>query len=136
MRTRGLRAEEVWAQRIIAHVLGLEVAQNDDNREAGMYDLRVGSAEDPAMAIEVTAAVDNVFTATWNSGPAHGPKQWQLVGDWTVQLERSANVKQIEAQLPAVLSTLESSGFEGGIPVDHMLRRYNRAVWEVLTRLG
>lgn len=135
MRTE-LRAEEVWAQSVIALVLGLDVVQNDDNSEQGMYDLRVGYAENPVIAIEVTSAVDDIFTATWNSGPAQGPKRWQLVGDWTVQLERRADLKQIDAELPAVLATLESSSLEGGLPVDHMLRRYNRPVWDVLRRLG
>jgi hypothetical protein len=136
MEAKALRAEEVWAQRVIGRALDLDVVQHDDNSEDGMYDLRVGPRENPVIAIEVVSAVDNVFTATWNSGPAKGPKQWPLISDWIVQLERQANNKQIEAHLPATLAALESANFDGGLPVDHILRRHNRPIWEVLNGLG
>ena len=101
-----------------------------------MYDLRVGPEASPDIAIEVTGAVDRKFAQTWNSGPAKGPKQWPLVGDWAVQLEIRADLKAIDEQLPFVLQRLESQNFEGGLPVDHLLRRHDRATWDLLNGLG
>lgn len=120
---------------MIALALGRAVEQHDDNSGPGMYDLRVGPEANPDIAIEVTGAVDRTFAETWNSGPAKGPKQWALVGDWAVQLKIRPDLNAIDAQLPFVLQLLESQNFEGG-PVDHVLRRHDRAMWELLDGLG
>ncbi len=121
---------------MIALALGRVVEQHDDNSAPSMYDLRVGSEANPDIAIEVTGAVDRGFARTWNSGPAKGSKQWPLAGAWSVLLETRANLKRIEAELPAVLRLFESQNFEGGLPVDHVLRRRDRAMWEHLDGLG
>jgi hypothetical protein len=133
---RTLRPEEDWAQKVIALALGRAVEQHDDNSGPSMYDLRVGPEANPDIAIEVTGAVDRKFAQTWNSGPAKGPKQWALVRDWAVQLEIRPDLKAIDEQLPSVLRLLESQNFEGGLPVDHVLRRRDRAMWELLNGLG
>ncbi len=47
-----------------------------------MFDLRVGPAEAPSLAIEVAGAVDQERTETWNVGPAKSGRQWNVTGDW------------------------------------------------------
>ncbi len=64
---------EQWAQQIIEKELNCPVVIHDDGSQPGMYDLRIGSAEAPDVAIECVGAVDSVFTETWNVGPGRGP---------------------------------------------------------------
>ena len=92
-----------------------------------MYDLRVGSADAPDIAIECTGAVDRIRTETWNIGPARGPLSLALTGDWDVVLKPGARVKPIIAQIEALLRECEEQGLVGFFPIDEwQLRRINR----------
>ena len=54
---------------------------------SGIYDLRVGPADAPEVAIECVGSVDSKFTETWNVGPAKGPFTFSVKGDWTVTIK-------------------------------------------------
>src|SRR3954471_9315290 len=84
VRVVDLRKEEEWARRIVAAHLSRHVCANDDGTEPGMYDLRVGRTNAPDIAIEVSAAVDELRTQTWNTGPAEarGPSRF-LATEWS-----------------------------------------------------
>ena len=80
------KAGEEWARRIVEKDLKRAVVVNDDNSAPGMYDLRVGPADAPEIAIECVGAVDAAFTETWNMGPAKGALQLTVRGNWTVEI--------------------------------------------------
>ena len=71
---------ESWAQKIVQDELQESVVVHDNNSRPGMYDLLIGPAESPAIAIECVGAVDRVRTETWNVGPARGPLTLALRG--------------------------------------------------------
>jgi hypothetical protein len=81
-------AGEEWARRILEKELKRDVTMNDDGSAPGMYDLRIGSADAPEIAIECVGAVDSTFTETWNVGPAREPLQLSITGDWRIVLAR------------------------------------------------
>jgi hypothetical protein len=58
------------------------VLLHDDGHRPGLYDLRVGDVDAPAVAIECVGAVDRIRTETWNIGPAQGPISLNLARDW------------------------------------------------------
>jgi hypothetical protein len=101
---------EEWASKVVAAELGTPVAVHDDGSQQSMYDLRVGPPDAPHMAIEVAGAVDPVQTATWNTGPAKGPLQLALKGDWIVTLAPSAKMKIVRRVLEGVLQQMEAIG--------------------------
>jgi hypothetical protein len=128
-------AGEEWARRIIEHELGRSVALNDDNSKAGMYDLRVGASDTPEIAIECVGAVDSILTETWNIGPAKGPLNLPLAGDWTVTISRGARVKVIQQEIGALLQELEMRGLYN-VRVDHWLKRREKWLFDELEALG
>src|SRR5918992_6228603 len=93
---------EECARRILQRELRRPVVLHDDGRRPGLYDLRVGDAEAPDIAIECVGAVDSVRTETWNIGPAQGPRQYDLSRDWHVVLRPNAPVSKIESKLETV----------------------------------
>ena len=86
-------AGEEWARRILEKDLKRNVALNDDGTASGMYDLRIGSADAPEMAVECVGPVDPKPTETWNLGPAEGPLMLALKGDWLITLTPSIWIK-------------------------------------------
>ena len=93
-------AGEEWARRILQKALKQTVVINDDGSAPSMYDLRIGSADAPEMAIECVGAVDPIFTETWNIGPARGPMELRVTGDWTVVIAPEARVKAVKQRAP------------------------------------
>jgi hypothetical protein len=63
-------ASEEWARRIVQKALNRAVHLHDDNSQPSMYDLRIGPADAPEVAIECVGAVNRTYTETWNVGPA------------------------------------------------------------------
>jgi hypothetical protein len=101
-------AGEEWARRIVEKELGRTVVINDDGSAPGMYDLRVGSADAPEIAIECVGAVDQTYTETWNIGPAKGPLQLSIKGNWIVEIAATARVKAIRQSIEQLLQELET----------------------------
>jgi hypothetical protein len=79
---------------------------HDDNSMSRMYDLRVGSADAPEVAIECVGAVDSNFTETWNVGPGKGPFTFSVKGDWTVTIKAGARVKVVRQRIEQLLQEL------------------------------
>ncbi len=130
-----MAGEEEWARRIVEKELGRSVVVNDDGSRPGMYDLRIGPANAPEMAIECVGAVDQTRTETWNVGPAKGPLELPLRGDWVITLTPSARIKVIKKRIGPLLQELEDRGLSR-FPVYRALRRGDSAVFEELKSLG
>ncbi len=129
------RTLEEWARRIISLELGVEVLHHDHGTEPSMYDLRVGAVAAPQRAIEVVGAVDQVWTQTWNTGPARLVLDLDLAGDWMISVKPGANFKRIQKELPGVLSDLEGRGIQA-LSVNSSLRVRDSALDEQLNTLG
>jgi hypothetical protein len=128
-------AGEELARRIIESELGRSVALNDDNSKAGMYDLRIGAPERPEIAIECVGAVDSILTETWNIGPAKGPLNLPIAGDWTVVIRRGARVKSIRQRIASLLQELHVRGIYN-LHVHHWLKRVDMPLFNELDSLG
>jgi hypothetical protein len=127
-------AGEEWARRILEKKLKRDVVINDDGSKDGMYDLRVGPADAPEMAVECVAAVDPIFTETWNLGPAKGPLELTLEGDWSITLTPSARVNVIKQRVEPLLRELEDQGLHN-VSVNHALKQNDSALFEELSSL-
>ena len=126
---------EERARRVLEKVLRRPVTRHDDGRLPGMYDLRVGSAEAPEIAIECVGAVDPERTATWNIGPAKGSETLDLLGDWSVVLQARANVKAVRKNIERILQRCEAIGLFGFTPVEGWLRRQRPELYDALSAL-
>lgn len=104
------KAGEEWARRIVEKHLKMPVVINDDGSRSSMYDLRIGSEDAPDCAIECVGAVNAVFTETWNIGPAKGALKSSLKGDWGVEIEDFAQIKEVKRHAESLLRQLEDRG--------------------------
>ena len=111
------------------------VVLNDDGSMPGMYDLRIGSADAPEVAVECVGAVDARLTETWNVGPAKGPLELALRGDWTITLVPSARVKAIRQRVEPLLRELEYRGLRD-VHVDYELKWHDAALFVEFKSLG
>jgi hypothetical protein len=127
-------AGEEWARRILEKDLKRNVALNDDGTASGMYDLRIGSADAPEMAVECVGTVDPKLTETWNLGPAEGPLKLALKGDWLITLTPSARIKAIKQRVESLLREFEGRGLRE-VRIDHFLKRHDWALYEALDSL-
>lgn len=130
-----MSGEEEWARRIIQEVLGRSVERNDDNSSDGMYDLRIGSADAPEVAIECVGAVNPQFTETWNVGPAKGPLQFSIKGDWSITITPASCINSIKRHVERILQQLEGRGIDD-ICVNHLLKRNDEKLFNELESLG
>jgi len=105
-----LRPEEEWACRVVSQHLGRTVDAHDDNSAPGMFDLRVGPAHAPEMAIEVTGAIDSPYTETWIAGQRRSGQVAGVIGEWIVLLRPGARVKRVKAELPVILTAITAAG--------------------------
>lgn len=128
-------AGEEWARRVVEKELKRTVVINDNGTAPGMYDLRVGLADAPEIAIECVGAVDPIFTETWNIGPARGPLELSLTGDWTVVIAVNAQVKAIKQCIEQLLQELENQGIQN-VYVDHLLEWNDVALFKELESLN
>jgi hypothetical protein len=102
-----MAVEEEWARRIVEKELRRSVVVNDDGSRDGMYDLRIGPADAPELAVEVVGAVDPTRAETWSAGPSKGPLELALRGDWTIVHTPSARIKDVKKRLEPLLQELE-----------------------------
>jgi len=128
-------AGEEWARRIVEKELKRTVVINDNGSAPGMYDLRIGPADAPELAIECVGAVDPTFTETWNVGPARGPLELSITGDWTVVIAPKARVKAIRQRIEQLLRELEDRGIHN-VHVDHWLKWNDTALFDELESLN
>jgi len=128
-------AGEEWARRILEKELKRDVTINDNGSAPGMYDLRIGPADAPEMAIECVGAVDRTFTETWNVGPAREPLQLSITGDWRIVITRGAKVNKIRQRAEQLLQELEGQGIQD-VSVDHLLKRHDEELFNELESLG
>ena len=126
-------AGEEWARRILEKDLKRNVALNDGTA-SGMYDLRIGSADAPEMAVECVGTVDPKLTETWNLGPAEGPLKLALKDDWLITLTPSARIKAVKQRVESLLRELEGQGLRE-VRIDHSLKRHDWALYEALDSL-
>lgn len=124
---------EEWARRILEKELKRKVDLNDDNSAPGMYDLRVGPPDAPELAIECVEAIDRIWIKAWMDGPAKGPLELALTGDWSIQLTPGARIdaKRVEP----LLRDLEERGFYDE-PVDYFLKRRDAVLFHQLESLN
>ena len=120
---------EEWARRIIQAETGKSVVIHDDGSKNGMYDLRIGPADAPTVAIECVGAVDQAFTETWNVGPARGPFHLQIQGDWNVTVKSGAHIKTIKKELEQLLLELERQEIYD-VRVDYRLKRHSKKLFD------
>lgn len=100
-------AGEEWARRVVEKELRRSVIVNDDGSRDGMYDLRIGPADAPGLAVEVVGAVDPTRAETWSAGPSKGPLELALRGDWTIVHTPSARTKDVKKRLEPLLQELK-----------------------------
>lgn len=126
---------EEWARRIIEARIGKPVIIHDDGSKNGMYDLRIGSTDAPTAAIECVGAVDQLFTETWNVGPAKGPFYLQVQGDWYITVKPGAHIKTIKKELQQPLQELESKGIYGFQAI-YQLEYHDKNLFDKFKALG
>lgn len=106
------RREEEWLRQCIeAATPGATVTQHDDGSSNAMHDLDVWVAGARVGAVEISAAVDAQALQLWRLVAT--PGQWMdpaLDGGWTVTVSRIARARELKAQLPGLLRSLESQG--------------------------
>jgi hypothetical protein len=130
-----MAGEEEWARRIVEKALGRSVVINDDGSKPSMYDLRIGPADAPELAVECVGAVDQTRAETWSVGPSEGPLELALQGDWIIMHTPSARIRTIEQRLGPLLRELENRGLNE-FSVARALRWRDSAVCEKLDSLG
>lgn len=126
---------EEWAQRILEKELKREVSKNDDGSSPGMYDLRIGSACAPEIAIECVGAVDQILTETWNVGPAEGSLLLSIKGDWKIVIIKDAKVRRVKRHIERILQELEDEEIYN-VRVNYLLKRYDEELFNELRSLG
>jgi hypothetical protein len=126
-----IRASEEFSRRIVERELKRPVVINDDGSAPGMYDLRVGPADAPEVAIECVGAVDSTYTETWNLGPAKGPLQLSISGDWIVEIAPTARVKTVRERIEQLLQVLESQGLYN-VNADYELEGHKPVLFNTL----
>ncbi len=94
-------AGEEWARRIVEKELRRSVVVNDDGSRDGMYDLRIGPADAPELAVECVGAVDPIRAETWSEGPSKGPLELALRGDWIIAYTQCSDKGHQEASRAA-----------------------------------
>jgi hypothetical protein len=115
--------------------LGCTVERNDDGSKASLYDLRVGPADRPEIAIECVRDIDEKAITVWKRGPMQSPIQVEAPGDWVLKLGRNADVRRIRQILPSLLARLHGTG-EFNTVVDHDLQARDFGLFTLLSQLG
>jgi len=126
---------EEWARQIIQKELDCPVVVHDDGSQPSMYDLRIGSAAAPDVAIECVGAVDAVGTETWNVGPGRGPLQLTVKGDWVITISRDARIGTLQQRIEPILRDLEERDVLR-VSVGHLYKRHDSRLLLELESLG
>lgn len=127
---------ESSAQKVIQDELQESVVVHDDNSQPSMYDLRIGPADSPAIAMECVGALNSVRTETWNLGPGRGSLTLALQRDWTGFLKPKARIKDLAPRLQAILQGCEREGVPSAVPVDWRLNQSNPRLFSALDSDG
>ena len=128
-------AGENWGRRIVEQELNKTVVINDDGSAPRMYDLRIGPAHAPQLAIECFQAVDSEFTETWSVGPAKGPLKLSLKGNWIVEVSPRTRIKTFAQRVEPLLQDLENRGLREVI-VDFRLKWQDSELFSKLSTLN
>jgi hypothetical protein len=126
---------EKWAQQIIEKELNRPVVVHDDGSQPSMYDLRIGAAEAPDVAIECVGAVDAVGTETWNVGPGSGPLHFTVKGDWMITIAQDAHIRTIRQRIEPILRDLEVRDVRR-LSVGHLFNWHDSRLLHELESLG
>jgi hypothetical protein len=105
-----IREEEEWAGRVVETYLGCPVHKNDDGSRDSMYDLRVGTPDDPEIAIECVQNTCPDSVRVWKKGAALGSRKFDTKGTWVVELLKSCRVQRLRRKLGPVLESLHAAG--------------------------
>jgi hypothetical protein len=132
---KSLRPDEEWARLIIQSHLGREVIGHDDGSTASLYDLRIGPAERPDAAIEVSRVQDTVDTLVWKKGPEKGVRHWATEGNWVIFISGQTKVKNLQHRLEPILSRLNERCIQH-LPVDENLSQNDPALYSSVHSLG
>ena len=100
-------AGEEWARRIVEKELRRSVVVNDDGSMPSMYDLRIGPADAPELAVECVRAMDQTRAETSSVSHRKGPLELALRGDWIIVHTPSARIKDVKKRLEPLLQELE-----------------------------
>ncbi len=100
-----------------------------------MYDLRIGAAEAPDVAIECVGAVDAVGTETWNVGPGRGPLHLTVKGDWMITIARDAHIRTVRQRIEPILRDLEVRDVRR-LSVGHLFNWHDSRLLHELESLG
>lgn len=128
-------AGENWARLIVQNALNRDVYIHDDNSQPSMYDLRIGPADAPEVAIECVGAVNSTYTETWNVGPAKGSLTLPVAGNWIVEISPTARVKTVKQRLTQFLTELEQRAI-GVIPHNHWLLPADELMLDEMDSIG
>jgi len=112
-----LRWDEKLAARCIKAELGVDVEVHDDGSAPSMYDLNILFPDRAPGAVEVTAAADQESIQLGKL--VYDGERWvipDIAGGWAAVLHPTARMKDLKAQLPALLQTLESRGIHWAQP--------------------
>lgn len=125
----------MWAREVVSRALGRPVHVHDDGSQPAMFDLRIGPAHAPEIAIEVAGAVDPIFTETWNVGPARGPIQVEADGDWLVVVRSGADLRAIRSARQGLAQVLRSQRLTTAV-ADQYAEGRGRTLSRYLESLG
>jgi hypothetical protein len=100
-----------------------------------MYDLRIGSADAPEVAIECVGALNPTFTETWKVSPARGPLELPITGDWIMTIAPEARIKAVKKNVEQILRRFEEQEIHQ-VRVDFRLERLDKALFDELETLN
>jgi hypothetical protein len=125
-------AKEEWERQIVENVLKRIVEIHDDNSSDGMYDLRIGAADSPDIAIECIRAVEKAYMETRNQPMLLNTS---IPGIWVVNITINAPIKRLQKEIDALLRELQSLGCTN-LKTGLRLKHENEALDKRLTSLG
>jgi hypothetical protein len=131
-----MAGEEEWARRIVEKELRRNGVIHDDGSRDAMYDLRIGPADAPELAVEVVGAGDPTRAETWSAGPSKGPLELALRGDWTLVHTPSARIKNVKKRLEPLLQEFEDRELSRFSVDRRMPRSLSTSLFKELKLLG
>lgn len=111
MPMKGPRRSELFAYRVVANVLGVEVRHHDDGREPGAHDADVLYPDGTTAALEVTSLGDPREAEMYSHGtelPVPSSRAW----DFRYQIG-GVRFRDAERHLPILVALCDRFGVEG-----------------------
>ena len=125
------KPEEERARQVIEQTLQRPVIRHDDGSQSGMYDFRIGPAENPEVAIEVVTARDREVAELFSIGSSFNLK---VNGDWLIWITRHARINALKKDLEPILRMAESQNLLA-LSVDYKLERNSAGFYQALNTL-